>query len=86
MNFKHLTIEKERHVAIVIFNRPDALNALNVQLMHEIIATAEAFREDVETRVVIFTGAGSGHNAHGCRSVFTLIKNRRFHGRDHGVS
>jgi enoyl-CoA hydratase len=58
MKFKHLTIEKERHVATVTFNRPDALNALTVQLMHEIIATAEAFREDVETRVVIFTGAG----------------------------
>jgi enoyl-CoA hydratase len=58
MNVKHLTIEKDRHVATVIFNRPDSLNALNVQLMHEIIATAEDFREDVETRVVIFTGAG----------------------------
>lgn len=63
MNFKHLTIEKERHVATVIFNRPDKLNALNVQLMHEIIATAEAFREDAETRVVIFTGAGKCFSA-----------------------
>ena len=63
MNFKHLTIEKERHVATVIFNRPDALNALNVQLMHEIIAAAEAFREDAETRVVIFTGAGKCFSA-----------------------
>ena len=58
MKFKHLTVEKECHVATVTFNRPDALNALTVQLMHEIIATAEAFREDVETRAVIFTGAG----------------------------
>ena len=63
MNVKHLTIEKDRHVATVIFNRPEALNALNVQLMHEIIATAEAFREDVETRVVIFTGAGKCFSA-----------------------
>ena len=58
MSVKYLTIEKDQHVATVTFNRPDALNALNVQLMHEIIATAEAFHEDVETRVVIFTGAG----------------------------
>ncbi len=63
MNFKHLTIEKERHVATVILNRPGALNALNVQLMHEIIAATEAFREDVETRVVIFTGAGKYFSA-----------------------
>ena len=63
MSVKYLTIEKDQHVATVIFNRPDALNALNVQLMHEIIATAEAFREDVETRVVIFTGAGKCFSA-----------------------
>jgi enoyl-CoA hydratase len=63
MNFTHLTIEKNRHVATVIFNRPDKLNALNVELMHEIIAAAEAFREDVETRVVIFTGAGKCFSA-----------------------
>jgi len=63
MNFKHLTIEKERHVATVRLNRPDELNALNVQLMHEIIAAAEAFREDVETRAVIFTGAGKYFSA-----------------------
>lgn len=63
MNIKHLTVEKDRHVATVIFNRPDALNALNIQLMHEIIETAEAFREDAETRVVIFTGAGKCFSA-----------------------
>ena len=58
MKFKHLTLKKNRHVATVIFNRPDKLNALNVQLMREIIAVTEDFREDIETRVVIFTGTG----------------------------
>jgi len=63
MKFKHLTIEKDHLVATVTFNRPDKLNALNVQLMHEIIAAAEMFQEDVDTRVVIFTGAGKCFSA-----------------------
>ena len=63
MKFKHLTVEKDHLVATVTFNRPDKLNALNVQLMHEIIAAAEMFQEDVDTRVVIFTGAGKCFSA-----------------------
>ncbi len=58
MNFKHLTIQKENHVATVLFNRPDKLNALNVQLMREIIAMAQTFEGDVDTRVIILSGAG----------------------------
>ena len=63
MEFKHLTIEKDHSVATITFNRPDKLNALNVQLMHEIIMAAETFQEDVDTRVVIFTGAGKCFSA-----------------------
>ena len=63
MKYKHLTIEKNHYVATVTFNRPQKLNALNVQLMHEIIAMTEFFREDVDTRVAIFTGAGKCFSA-----------------------
>ncbi len=58
MEFKYLSIQKDGHVAVVLFNRPHKLNALNAQLMREITAMASAFEEDVNTRVVIFTGAG----------------------------
>ena len=63
MNFKHLTIQKAHHVATVMFNRPDKLNALNVKVMREITAMAEMFEEDVETRVIIFSGAGQCFSA-----------------------
>jgi enoyl-CoA hydratase len=63
MEFKHLTIDKIHYVATVTFNRPEKRNALNVRLMHEIIAMTESFREDVDTRVVIFTGAGECFSA-----------------------
>ena len=63
MKFKNLIIEKTNHIATVTFNRPGKLNALNADLMHEIIAAAEDFREDADTRVIIFTGAGKYFSA-----------------------
>jgi len=58
MDYKNLIITRDGPVATVTLNRPDKLNALSVELMEEIRICAEKFRDDVETRVVIFTGAG----------------------------
>lgn len=59
MEFKHLIIDKrDDHIAIVTLNRPAKLNTLNSRLMKEIEGVTEAFHTDLETRVVIFTGAG----------------------------
>ena len=57
-DYKHLRIDRDQHVATVTFNRPDRANALNFEHLAEIEAAALAFRDDAETRVVIFTGAG----------------------------
>jgi enoyl-CoA hydratase len=61
--YKFLKIEKNRHVVVVTFDRPEKLNALNVDMMNEILHAVESFREDAWTRVVIFTGAGSMFSA-----------------------
>ncbi len=58
MDYKNLLIEKKNHIAIVTLNRPDKGNALSIDLMEEIQTAAEAFKKDVETRVIIFTGKG----------------------------
>lgn len=58
MDYKNLIITRDGPVATVTLNRPDKLNALSVELMEEIRTCAEKFRDDVETRVVIFAGAG----------------------------
>lgn len=54
----HLTIERHGAIATVSLNRPKVRNALSLTLMRDIIETAQAFREDTKTRVVIFTGTG----------------------------
>ena len=60
MNYRHLKIERTSPaVATVTFNRPAKANALNYEHLVEIEAAALAFREESETRVVIFTGTGA---------------------------
>lgn len=61
--YQYLTIEKTAHVAVVTFNRPQASNALNYPFLCEIEHCALSFRDDSDTRVVIFTGAGRHYTA-----------------------
>lgn len=58
MSFDYLTVDRAGEIACVTFNRPEKANALNYGLVMEIEAAALSFRDDVTTRVVIFTGAG----------------------------
>lgn len=82
MEFENLIIEKrDDHIAIVTLNRPAKVNTLNFTLMREIERVTEEFHTDLETRVVIFTGAGK----HFCAGVdltetqpqTTLLGNQR---------
>lgn len=62
MRYTHLEVKKEvggnPHIAWVHFNRPDKANALHFEHLAEIEAVAQSFRDDAETRVVVFTGNG----------------------------
>lgn len=58
MEYQHLKVERRGAVALVTFNRPDKANALNPRHIEEIEHAALAFRDDADTRAVVFTGAG----------------------------
>jgi len=58
MEYKNLIFEKQDGIAIVTFNRPAANNTLSVDLMLEMEAVADELQSDMETRAVVFTGAG----------------------------
>lgn len=58
MHYDNLAVERDGHVALVVFDRPQVCNAVDQALLVEIEHCALAFRDDAETRVVIFTGAG----------------------------
>ncbi|PCJ56038.1 MAG: enoyl-CoA hydratase [Candidatus Hydrogenedentota bacterium] len=63
MSYDFLTVERDGFVAVVTLNRPDNLNALSVDLMNEICDVADSFEYDVETRAVVFAGAGKHFSA-----------------------
>lgn len=64
MSEPSLLIERPApHIAIVRFNRPDRLNALSRAFMRDLIDCAESFRDDTDTRAVIFTGNGRHFSA-----------------------
>jgi len=60
---KFLKIQKEGDISIVTINRPESMNALSTEVLREFCSLQDYFRQDLETRVVIFTGEGDNFSA-----------------------
>jgi enoyl-CoA hydratase len=58
MSYAHIEVKRDGHIAWLHFNRPDKANALNYEHLSEIEDAALSFRDDADTRVVVFTGNG----------------------------
>ncbi len=58
MKFRNLLVEIDEGIAIVSFNRPKVLNALNGETIDEFIEVVEFLDANDKVRVVIVTGAG----------------------------
>jgi len=57
-DFEVIIYEKRDEIGYVTLNRPQALNAYNLQMRDEHYQVLEAIREDPEVRVAILKGAG----------------------------
>jgi len=57
-SYETLLVERRGRVGLITINRPDKLNALNIQTRAEGAAAFDEMREDEEVRVVVITGAG----------------------------
>src|SRR5256885_13768197 len=53
---KDLLLHRDGFVATIQLNRPSVLNALNMELMDELIATFESLDKDDSVRCIILTG------------------------------
>ncbi len=56
MAFKTLIVDVDDHVSTIKLNRPDALNALNSELLGELAEAIREAEENEKVRVVIITG------------------------------
>ena len=57
-NFETIIFQKRDGIAYVTLNRPQALNAYNLQMRDELYQVLGAIKDDHEVRAVIFSGAG----------------------------
>ena len=65
MNFESLTLDRHDGVATITLNRPDAYNALNLQLGRELFHAVLEVDDDPAVRCVVVTGAGKAFCAGG---------------------
>ena len=57
-NFETITINFDGNVAWITLNRPEVLNAFNLQMQKEIRSTWRAFREMDDVHAVVLSGTG----------------------------
>ncbi len=57
-SYETLLLERRGRVAVITINRPQKLNALNIQTRAEGAAALDELRDDESVRVVVITGAG----------------------------
>ena len=60
---KHLKIKKEGHLCWVYLNRPKSLNALNTEILKELTEFNASLKEDLKSRVIIYTGTGENFSS-----------------------
>ena len=58
MQHETILVEKRDEVAIITLNRPEKLNAVNLEMRMEVLGTLEDVAVDDDIRAVVFTGAG----------------------------
>ena len=56
MGWKNIIYSKEEAVAVVQFNRPESLNAFNIEMLDEMDAVMEQIMADNEVRAVVMKG------------------------------
>ncbi len=76
-----VVLEKQGHVGILTITRPEALNALNSQVLSDLSAAIDAVEQDSELYVAILTGAGRSFVAGadiGEMKDFSVVEGKKF--------
>jgi enoyl-CoA hydratase len=75
MAYETIIVEIENHVATVTLNRPDALNALNDDLMSELADALSAAQDNEKVRCIIITGS---EKAFAAGADIAMMKDKTF--------
>jgi len=58
MAYENIIFEIQEHIAVIKFNRPKALNAINPAVLAEVSAALDEIEANRAVRVLVFTGEG----------------------------
>ena len=83
MSLENLLIERDDAVAIVTFNRPKVLNALNTQTLTELSAVLAGLKADPGVRAIVLTGSGEKSFVAGA-DINELAVQTPIEGQEHG--
>lgn len=59
MLYKNIILQSENNIAVITINRPDKLNALNIETIDELHRAFLAAEQDQHIKVIILTGSGN---------------------------
>jgi 2-(1,2-epoxy-1,2-dihydrophenyl)acetyl-CoA isomerase len=71
MGSENVLLEKSDGVATITMNRPERLNALDVEMGEELLQAFRGCGADAEVRVIVLTGAGRAFSAGGDVKAFS---------------
>ena len=57
MSFETILVETRSKVGLITLNRPQALNALNLQLMDEVVKATQSFQDNAAVGCIVITGS-----------------------------
>ncbi|MEM3758938.1 MAG: enoyl-CoA hydratase-related protein [Saccharolobus sp.] len=63
MYYSTIQVEKKENIGIIKLNRPDKLNAINFQMVDELVKALDDLEKDDTIKVVIITGNGRAFSA-----------------------
>ncbi len=58
MNFKNIIVDSKNNTAVITFNRPQVLNAMNTETVTELGTAITEIEKDATIKVMVMTGAG----------------------------
>ena len=76
-----VTLERRGAVGLITMNRPEALNALNADVLHDLETVLDQVEQDDAILVAVLTGAGRSFVAGadiGQMSTFTAVEGKKF--------
>lgn len=75
MSSKQLFVKKENKIATLTINRPEVLNALDANLMNQLIDSLNEADTDEEIRAIVLTGSGNAFTVGGDLSYLETLDN-----------